>query len=460
MKRLWRNEVRGGEVSGRTQFEGRTAEEAVARARKALGDSDALRCWKTRKGGVGGFFAREVYVASLTPPPGSERPSAKGSRTASRKASDGRSARIVSDGSARSLNAGAPHQSPAGEPRDTDDHLSGLVEATNDQLSLQSLAIPAGAFDQVLAEAEAALARLPDSDAEEPDSGPVPSEDDAFEVEPAPEESTVGPSDPPPSHGADASPPPAGRVAPTRPRAKPAPRQKPKASAAKSVAPAAPPAPSRRSPVPRPPDLKSGLRSLGVPDAYLPPGRRPSLDLLADVMATLPAPGPLPTGRGAVVAVVGAGEDLARTVDLVTSELALGQRDVLQSSETDTGTSAAAGRRLERDMARRRADGRRSVLAVPAAPGRPLPTETRARLEHAAPDYVLVAVSAGTKRADVEHLIGELPTVDALAVWDLSATRTPAELLGVLPIALVDGEAGSPLGWTLFLAGRAVGWRR
>src|ERR1700722_16193988 len=106
MKRLWRNEGRGGEGSGRTQFEGRTAEEAVARARKALGDSDALRCWKTRKGGVGGFFAREVYVASLTPPPGSERPSAKGSRTASRPTTDG-SARSVSDGSARSVDTGA-----------------------------------------------------------------------------------------------------------------------------------------------------------------------------------------------------------------------------------------------------------------------------------------------------------------------------------------------------------------
>ena len=43
MKRSSRNEARGGGVSGKTQFEGRTAEEAVARARKALGDSDALR---------------------------------------------------------------------------------------------------------------------------------------------------------------------------------------------------------------------------------------------------------------------------------------------------------------------------------------------------------------------------------------------------------------------------------
>jgi hypothetical protein len=463
MKRSWRNEARGGEVSGRTQFEGRTAEEAVARARKALGDSDALRCWKTRKGGVGGFFAREVYVASLTPPPGSEATRGKGSRTPARKATDGRATRTVSDGSARSLGAGAPPQSSTGEPMEPEDHLSGLVEATNDQLSLQSLAIPAGAFDQVLAEAEAALARLPVSDAEGPDSGRVAPEDDGIEAEPARVESTTDPSAAQPSQVGEAPPPPsAGQVAPTRARVKAPTRPKRKARPRVSAAPpVAPPAHSRRSPAPRLPDLKPGLRSLGVPDAYLPPGRRPSLDLLADVMATLPVPGPLPIRKGAVVAVVGAGDDLARTLDLVTSELGLSQRDVLQSADTgtDTTASAAAGQRLERQIARRRADGRRSVVAISAAPGRSLPTEIRACLEHAAPDYVLVAVGAGCKRADVEHLIGELPTVDALALWDLSATRTPAELLGVLPIALVDGEAGSPLGWTLFLAGRAVVWR-
>jgi hypothetical protein len=85
---------------------------------------------------------------------------------------------------------------------------------------------------------------------------------------------------------------------------------------------------------------------------------------------------------------------------------------------------------------------------------------TRECLELAAPDYVLAAVGAGCKRADVEHWLGELPRVDALALWELAGTQTPAELLGVQPIAFVDGEAGSPLGWTLLLAGRAVGWRQ
>jgi hypothetical protein len=438
-------------VSGRTQFEGRTAEEAVARARKALGDSDALRCWKTRKGGVGGFFAREVYVASLTPPPGSEATRGKGSRTSSRRTTDG-SARSVSDGSARSVGAGAASPSLPHETGDPEDHLSGLVEATNDQLSLQSLAIPAGAFDQVLAEAEAALARLPEvGDTKGTGHPRVPTEDRDEETE-AELEREVSDSPPEGARPLDGEepgpPPPAGHRVPAAAKvkgtARPKPKARPKAPASQCVAPVVP-APSTRAP--RLPDLKPGLRGLGVPNAYLPPGRRPSLDLLADVMATLPVPGALPTGEGAVVAVVGGGSDLDRTVDLVTSTLSLGQRDVLQLGQGPSTTS---------QIVRRRANGRRSVLAVHAVPGRPLAQETQGCLERLLPDYVLAAVSAQSKRADVEHWAAELPNVDALALWDLAGTRTPAELLGVLPIAFVDGEVGSALGWTLFLAGRAI----
>src|SRR5580698_8579026 len=165
------------DTSGSTQFEGRTAEEAVARARAALGDSGALRCWKTRRGGVGGFFAREVFVAGLTPPPGSET-----TRGSASRAEPGQ-------------NRGAPERAPVAEgapeddtnaasgvgpvPRraeDTsiwpEDHLAGLVEATSDQVSLGPLAIPSEAFDEVLAEAQAALTR--EREANSDDIPPAP----------------------------------------------------------------------------------------------------------------------------------------------------------------------------------------------------------------------------------------------------------------------------------------------
>jgi hypothetical protein len=469
-------------VSAKTQFEGRTAEEAVARARKALGDSDALRCWKTRKGGVGGFFTREVFVASLTPPPGSEETPGKGSGAPARGKNGGRAPRSVSDGSARSLGTNMAPQLPSGVPGDPQDYLSGLIDATSDQLSLRSLAIPADAFDQVLAEAQAALARLPEDIAPgAPERQPVLAEDEEAGVEPNPESSATPPQEAQlpevQEPGLSAT---AGDVAattakaPAKPKPKPKPRSRPEAPAARPTATVLPrprrPLPSNstsRSPIRRLPDLKPGLRSLGVPGSFLPPGRRPSLDLLAEVMATLPHPAALPTGKGAVVAVVGAGDDLARTIDLVRSELNLGLRDVLQFGQIPGAPSEGArdvarigGTRLDRQIARRRANGRRSVVVVHAAPGRSVDRETRGCLEYAAPDYVLAAVSAGCKRVDVKHWIGELPAVDALALWDLSGTRTPAELLGAAPIAFVDGQAGSALGWTLLLAGRAVGWRQ
>src|ERR1700677_3783641 len=142
-----RKEPLGTEESGAAQFEGRTAEEAVARARAALGEADALRCWKTRRGGVGGFFAKEVFVAGLTPPPGSETTRNKASRPASDEARGG------------SDRDPAPRAAPYDGTSRAADHLSGLVEATSDQVSVRSLAIPAEAFDEVLAEAQAALTR-------------------------------------------------------------------------------------------------------------------------------------------------------------------------------------------------------------------------------------------------------------------------------------------------------------
>ena len=97
-----------------------------------------------------------------------------------------------------------------------------------------------------------------------------------------------------------------------------------------------------------------------------------------------------------------------------------------------------------------------SLVAVQAAPGTQLRPETWELLDQATPDYVLAAVGAHCKRVDVEHWINGLVPVNALALWDLSGTRTPAELLGLVPIAFADGRACSTLSWTLLLAARAM----
>jgi hypothetical protein len=145
----------------------------------------------------------------------------------------------------------------------------------------------------------------------------------------------------------------------------------------------------------------------------------------------------------------------------VMGELSFDQAAVLQCAGAPAArrrpdSTSAEGARLAREVARRRESGHGSVLAIPAAPGMPPAGGAQQLLEEVAPDYVLAAVGAHSKRLDVEHLIGALPRVDALALWGLVGTRTPGELLGLLPIAFVDGEVSSALGWTLRLAGLAM----
>jgi hypothetical protein len=458
-------------TSGTTQFEGRTADEAVARARAALGESGAVRCWKTRRGGVGGFFAKEVFVAGLTPPPGSEKTRGRASRG---QPGEKRGAPVV-DGTKSASAIDPVPQGMEDTSAGPEDYLAGLVEATSDEVSLGPLAIPAEAFDEVLAEAQAALTREREGNGiavPHAPAGPGPQtvaseEPRVSEHQPVPPD--IGQAGGPPDRRENATAPrsPESRVA--RDQAAEA-RPAKKATRPKAKTGHTPPAPrsstatmnGQRGRPARIPDLRPGLRSLGVPASYVPRGQRPSLDQLASVMATLPESPVLPTHAGAVVAVVGSDRNLDRTVDLVAVKLSLGQRDVLRfggSPGTDLGRPADAsdeGLRLGRQIARRKACGRTSLVAVQAEPGMPLGPEVRGVLDQVAPDYVLAAVDAARKRADVEYWIGELLIVDALAVWDLSDTRTPAELLDVLPIAFVEGEPSSPLRWTLALASRAM----
>lgn len=108
------------------EFEGPTFDEALRLARAELGEQALIRCWRVRRGGVFGFFAKESFIAGLTVPAGAElsRSQAKG---------QGQSTPVVSS------------------------HLSDLVDATTDEVSLESDLDLDRDFNKVLAEAEAAL---------------------------------------------------------------------------------------------------------------------------------------------------------------------------------------------------------------------------------------------------------------------------------------------------------------
>lgn len=469
------SEPAGADVTGAVQFEGRTAEEAVARARAALGPSSDVRCWKTRRGGVAGFFATEIFVASLTPPPGSETTAAaprgfargsKGRRGAPAPSTPGATA-FRAPGHPVDAGGEPPAESDvasgwepgSGPPVSPADPLTGLVEATRDEVTLRSVSIPPEAFDEVLAEAEAALARQPEGGGSTGLPAPVPP------TPATPVTAEVGPAAAELTAPEEKLPAPEARgIAPTGPGDK-GERSTPASKAEKATRTRPTSKAARRTPVPprsrtaqagrergapHLPDLRAPLLALGLADAYVPRGQRPSLDALARAMARLPVAPPLPAADGAVVAVIGSSPHLDLTIDLVATELSLGPRDVLRLDD---------GSRLRRQIARRRSSGRASLVAVDAGPGAPSERPSML-LEQSAPDYVVAAVGARCKRVDVEDWVRDLVSVDAVALWDLAVTRTPAELLGALPIAYVDGEPSSPLGWTLLLAGRAKNRRR
>jgi len=552
---LWsRPEPPGPEPVGPGEFEGRTAEEALDRARRALGSSAELRCWKTRRGGIGGFFATEVFVASVHPPAGAQATTSKGRRRRGDHPTDEVGTHDVGapdGGGARAVGAGGPHaivpaptsdpvppdadrsaasgaaapgptpvdtsgdavppmvtyerpsrtarDSPAGD--DLADSLAALADGTTDQLSLEFDAIPSHSFDQVLAEAEAAVAGVtawsdrpgpsvqmvvapPDEGVGTGDREPTPpipvdgadGDADAVDREGAETADATGPGGTAGEPATDAAP----EVTEAGPTAASAPaerrrRSRPKTPAAPRTPrrPAAPAAPVANVEVPAPlpvPDLFERLQALGVPEAHLPDPERVTLDAVARSMGGLPEAPPLPTAPGSVVAVVGTAAAVARTTRMLAGAAPFrhGPRpdparrvwspedltgpdrpldDVLQEGDP----LEVAGR-----VARRRLDGRPSVVAVEVVPGHPMRSHDRTVIASVQPDYVLGAIDASAKRADVAQWRDDLGSVDALALWGLDGTVSPAELLGVLPIAFVDGVPGTPVAWTLHLLHRAA----
>lgn len=558
---LWsRPEPQSSEPAADGEFLGRTAEEALDAARRALGPTAELRCWKTRRGGIGGFFATEVFVASVNPPAGALAAASKGRRRRTPQAPDdattgsaGTTAPPVADGP-RDVGAGGPHvitpvgrtdppdphapagpavpadptrddappmvtyERPARAPRatgdDMTDSLAALADGKTDQLSLNFDAIPSHSFDEVLAEAEAAVAGVtawsdrpgpsvrmvvspPDEavtppDAGSPDAESAPTDggssagrggaDDASEGDtpsgsPAPDPDASAPAD----RGAtgDAATPGAGPDGAAVQAAAPAERRRrtrPKGTAAPRTPkrPATPAGPAAAAEAPLEPqlipDLFERLQALGVPADHLPEPAGTSLDGVARSLTGLPEAPPLPTAPGAVIAVVGTAAAVARTTRMLCGEAPFrhGPRpdpsrrawspedrtqpdrpldDVLQEGDP----LEVAGR-----VARRRLDGRPSLVHVEVVPGQPMRSHDRTVIASVQPDYVLGAIDASVKRADVVQWRDDLGMVDAIALWGLDGTVSPAELLGVLPVAFVDGVPGTPVAWTLHLLHRAA----
>jgi len=347
------------------QCEGRTPEEAVRKAREEFGSEAPVRCWKTRSGGVLGFFAREAFVAGITPPAGAVK-AVKTPRPAKepKETKEPREAR-------ESRAAAPPALAPPPPARAS---LSELVEDTSDELTLGSAPVPAAVFSEVLAEAQAAV------------------------------------------NGADL------------------------------LEHHAWPAPVKATPVHATPAWVEGLDDslvrIGVPAEYRPPGPEATFDGLARALTTLPVAPAVPTEGGSVIVVVGAGRDAQAAAGALVERLGLESSVLLPVECTDAGRQR---------VARRRSSNKVTVLVVEAALRSRRLTAVASWLEQVMPDYVLGAVPATAKRADVEHWRAQVGHLQALALSRLGNTASPGELMGLLPISTLDGEEASTLRWVLTL---------
>jgi hypothetical protein len=267
--------------------------------------------------------------------------------------------------------------------------LSELVEDTSDEVTLGSAPVPAAVFSEVLAEAQAAV------------------------------------------NGADLL---EHRTWPAPVPAMPVPAMP------------APAMPVHAMPVHASPawveDLHDGLVRIGVPAEYRPPASEATVDGLARALATLPVAPDAPTDGGSVIVVVGAGRDAQAAAAALVERLGLESSVVLSVECTDAGRQR---------VARRRSSNKVTVLVVEAALRSRRLTAVASWIEQVGADYVLGAVSATAKRADVEHWRAQVGGLHALALSRLAGTAAPGELMGLLPIVSLDGEEASILRWVLTL---------
>ncbi|HEV3187618.1 MAG TPA: hypothetical protein VGZ04_06175 [Acidimicrobiales bacterium] len=350
-----------------TEFQGLTAEEAVQRARIVLGSDAPVRCWKTRRGGVLGFFSKEIFVAGVSEPAGALKAS-KSERSIKSNAGG----QWFDDATLDVREFAGPEPQPM---------LADLVAATRDELTVDGVLVSEAAFIDVLAEAEAALVdrveiaeRVLDVNSERVL--------DALGVRPVANESRVAEQ------------------------------------------------------------LLDALVTFGVPSEFRPDETVLTLDGVTRALDKLPVPATLPTAEGSLIVVVGSRRDALLVAKRLIENLELTDADLIVFEDTAT---------CRQRVTRRRSSKRLSVLVLEASPRNRELGESATRLENLRPDYVVGAIPATLKRTDVDHWRIQLGRVDALALSRWSATASPAELMGTLPIMFVDGRRASTIRWMILL---------
>jgi hypothetical protein len=435
------------------RFEGTSVEDLLARVHRELGpDAQIVEANKVRKGGLGGFFARETYEVVVEPADGM----IAEARITEARITDadivGAPLGIDADDT-NTIDASTIDDAPirmAHADRSDDELAGGNTDAP-------TLSTETASFAEILDR----LARetVEDDDTDPDDTPP------AIAARPTPIQRTRAPRPRDVAAGEPAAVAARAHVWPTLddleasdPPSIPVPvvPATPAADEAVATAPVAMPA---RTPA-RSAAERSPLTRLGLPVALVPvhtSGRELQVELARRLHA-LPSAPAVPTGTGSVVAIIGTGStgvarDLAKELSVDPDSVVV----VSQANEAGlpawlhvADASTAAQRR--RSWWRR---DRVTVVAVESCEGMEEATWARGVVDALEPTLTWGVVDATRKPEDVAAWAERVGAVDAIALENVRATVSPASILHLgIPIARLDGRRATPERWAQVLVER------
>jgi hypothetical protein len=229
-------------------------------------------------------------------------------------------------------------------------------------------------------------------------------------------------------------------------------------------------APTARRPEPEPvrhraPEVdRAALARLGLPGRLVrkAPTDLDRLSTLLHLAEAFPRARELPSTPGTVIALVGDRGGMERAVTWVHEQLGLAPNRLMLASRSETRVFPA-GRRMSSpqeagELGRSwRRVGVPTLVVVDDPVGIRTTSWARHVLDALEPSAVWAVVDAQRKPEDVVAWAERIGGVDAIALDGTDQTASPAAIVGTgVPVGLIDGHAASPARWAAVLDERLV----